>query len=253
LFHLQAAGATTFAVTTGPEQEMAWSGRADAIGVAVQRDIRDALSSSLVLRVNGLSLAGEGDAAPITLSDGQLRILLKGGTGLLAPGTDMAMRLSDLTLPPAAGSALGSAVKSFTTEFAVDRPITSYSLQQAIDFFTRGQSGVDLGTIAVDWGTLHIIGKGSFGLSASGKPRARFEVKASDALTLLEAVAASGQSSPEALAAESAALLLELGRTPGETAVPVVIALKDGAIVLEGASGDIALGALPGAAAAPAP
>lgn len=57
-----------------------------------------------------------------------MRTLLKGGTGLLAPGTDLALRLSDLTLPSAAGSTLGSTVKSFTTEFAVDRPITRYSL-----------------------------------------------------------------------------------------------------------------------------
>jgi hypothetical protein len=245
LFHLQAAGATTFTLITAPGQEIAWSGKADAMGIAIQRDPRDVLGRTVVVRANGLSLAKEGDAAPLTLADGQMRILLKGGTGLLAPGTDLALRLTDLNLPAAAGSALGPSLKSFTTEFAIDRPITHYSLQQVIDFFTRGEQGnLNLGTIAVDWGPLHFTGKGNFGLSPSGEPIARLEVNMTDALTLLDALAASSGSS-EVLAAEHAALLLQLGQNPDETAVPMVIAFKDGAIVLEGTGGDIKLSDLP--------
>src|SRR5690606_26503849 len=102
-----------------------------------RRDERDVLARSLVVRVNGLALAREGDADPITLRDGQLRILLKGGTGLLTPGTDVVLRLTDLALPSAAGSALGSKVKSFTTEFPIDQPITGYSLQQALNLVSQ--------------------------------------------------------------------------------------------------------------------
>ena len=246
LFHLQAAGAMEFSVITGPGQEITWSGRADAIGVAMQRDKRDALSSSVVARINGLSLAQQGAQVPLTLGDGQLRILLKGGTGLLAPGANLALNLKDLTVPWAAGSALGSTFKSFTAGLAIDRPITRYSLQQVIAFFTRGNAAdVNLGTIAADWGALHFTGKGAFGLGPSGAPRARFEVKVSDALALLDAVSAAGGASSDLLAAEYAALLLEMGREPEQPAVPMVISLKDGAIVLEGRTGDIRLAAPP--------
>jgi hypothetical protein len=245
LFHLQTAGKMDFVLTTEGGQETVWSGRADALGIAMKRDVRDALSRSVVVRANGLSLARAGEA-PFTLGDGQLRILLKGGTGLLTPGTDIVLRLTDLNLPAAAGAALGTKLDSFTTEFGIDRSITDYSLQQVIDFFTRGNRGdVDLGTIAMDWGTLHFIGKGSFGLDAGGEPRGRFEVRLTDALTLLDAIAAAGGAAVDALADDYAELLLELGRSPDETALPAVIAIKNGAMVLEGAAGDVKLEALP--------
>ncbi len=246
LFHLQAAGATTFAVSTGPGQHVTWSGRADAIGIAVQRDVRDVLSRSLVVRINGLSLAEAGTAAaPLTLGEAQLRILLKGGTGLLPPGTDLALRLTDLSLPSAAGSTLGSTLKSFTTQLSIDRPITRYSLQQVLEFFTRGNAAdVELGTIAVDWGALHFTGKGRFGLGPSGVPRARLEVKVSDALALLDSIGAAGGTAGDVLAAEYAARLLELGRQPDQPALPMVISIEDGAIVLEGVAGDIRLDAV---------
>lgn len=245
LFHLQAAGATSFAVTTGPGWQVSWSGRADAIGMAVQRDVRDVLSRSLVVRINGLSLAEEGASAPLTLGEAQLRILLKGGTGLLPTGADLALRLTDVGLPRAAGSTLGATLKSFTTQLSVDRPITRYSLQQVLDFFTRGnETDVELGTIGVDWGALHFTGKGRFGLSPSGAPRARLEVRVSDALALLDSIAAAGGTASDVLAAEYAARLLELGRQPDQPALPMVISLEDGALVLEGVAGDIRLDAV---------
>lgn len=246
LFHLQAAGAIEFTLIKEAGQEIVWSGRADAVGIALKRDVRDALSRSVVVRVNGLSFAHEGAAAPFTLSDGQLRILLKGGTGLLTPGTDLVLRLTDMNLPLAADSALGSKLKSFTTEFMIDRSFTRYSLQQVIDFFTRGnQAGVNLGMIAMDWGALHFIGKGDFGLNSAGEPRGRFEVKVTDALTLLDSIAAAGGASAAALADDYAELLLELGGDANEAALPMAISIKEGAIVLEGAGGDVRLEAVP--------
>lgn len=67
----------------------------------------------------------------------------------------------------------------------------------------------------------------------------------SDALTLLHSISAAGGASGDALAAEYAALLLELGRDPDQPALPMVTSLKDGAIVLEEAAGDIRLNAVP--------
>jgi hypothetical protein len=241
LFHLQAAGKTQFIVMSGEGQETTWSGRADAIGIALKRDPRDALARSITVRVNGLSLAPEGATAPFTLGDGQIRILLKGGTGLLTPGTDVALRFTDLTLPPAAGSAFGDKLAAFTAEFPIDKSITRYSLQQVMDFFKRGQAGVKLGAIAADWGVLHFTGKGTFGLSAAGAPQGRFEVSVKDALPLLDAIAAAGNASAEALADAYAGLLLQTGQHPDEDGAPMVIAIKDKAVVLEGAGGDIAL------------
>jgi len=244
LFHLQAAGQTRFTVTSGEGQETTWSGKADAIGIALNRDPRDALARSVILRVNGLSLAPEGATAPFTLGDGQIRILLKGGTGLLTPGTDVALRFTDLILPPAAGTAFGEKVAAFSAEFPVDKSITRYSLQQVMDFFTRRQAGVDLGAIAADWGVLHFTGKGTFGLSAAGAPQGRFAVTVKDGLSLLDAIAAMGGAASDGLADAYAEGLLRQGQNQDTDGVPMVIAIKDGAIVLEGAGGDIALGTI---------
>ena len=241
LFHLQTAGETEFVLTSGPGQETKWSGTADAIGIAITRDARDALGRSMIVRVNGLSISGANDSAPITLNDGQLRILLKGGTGLLTQGTDIVLRLSDLGLPAAAGSPLGSKLKSLSTEFAVDRAITSYSLQQVIDFFSRsGGAGVNLGTIALDWGPLDFIGTGTFGLGGSGAPRGRFDVKVADPLTLLDAVAAAG-AVPAHLADTYAALLLEMGRNVEEGGVPMTVVFESGGLTIEGPQGQISV------------
>ena len=244
LFHLQAAGKTQFTVTSGEGQETTWSGQADAIGIALKRDPRDALARSITVRVNGLSLAPEGAAAPFTLGDGQIRILLKGGTGLLTPGTDLALRFTDLVLPPLAGTAFGEKVAAFTAEFPIDKSITRYSLQQVMDFFTRGQAGVNLGAIAADWGVLHFTGKGAFGLSAAGAPQGRFEVTVKDGLPLLDAIAAAGGASSDVLADAYADALLQQGQNPERDGVPMVIAIKDRAIVLEAAGGDITLGTI---------
>lgn len=251
LFHLQAAGATAFTLTTGPGAESVWSGRADAIGIAMTRDPRDALGRTIIVRLNGLALASGGvDAAPVTLADGQLRILRKGGTGLLTPGTDIALRLTDLAVPQAAGTAYGSKLKSFTAQVLVDRPVTRYSLRDAFDYLARrDQTLVNFGAIALDWGTFHAIGKGAFGLSLAGAPRGRFEVALTDPLSFLDALAATGAAAPAALADTYAALLLALGVAGGDAALPLVIALKAGAFVLEAPGGDIVLG--PGPAAAP--
>lgn len=246
LFHLQAAGKTAFVLVSGQGQETAWTGRADAIGIAITRDLRDKLGRTAVVRINGLSLAREGDAAPFTLSDGQLRILLKGGTGILPQGTDLTLRLTDVTLPSTAATTVGSRLKSFTTEFPIDRSITAYSLQQVIDFFRRGVSeNVDLGMIAADWGALHFIGDGAFGLGSSGEPRGRFAVKVTDVLTLLDAIAAAGGPSAGDLPDQYASLLLAIGGTPGEAALPMTIVISDGAILLEWPGGAIPLGTLP--------
>lgn len=252
LFHFQAGGNTEFTITTGPGQETTWSGKADAIGAALQRDSRDVLNQSLIIRMNGLSLGKEGDATPATLSDMQLRILLRGGTGLLPAGTDVTLRLTDMRIPAAAGTTLGTAVKSFTTEFAIDKAITAYSLPQMIDFFTRGETGVPLDTVALDWGSLHFTGKGIFNLGPSGEPTARLDVNVTEALTLLDAIAADGGKS-ETLSANYAALLQELGQNPDEAAVPMVISLTDGSIVLKAPAGDISLPVLPPAGETPAP
>lgn len=252
LFHFQAGGKTTFAITTGPGQEMAWSGKADGVGIALQRDARDVLSQSLIIRMNGVSLARDGEAEPTTLADMQLRILLKGGTGLLPEGTDVTLRLTDLRVPQMAGTTLGTSIKSFTTEFAIDKAITGYSIQQMIDFFTRGETGVPLDTVALDWGSLHFTGKGSLTVDAAGQPTARLDVNVTEALTLLDAIAAGGGKS-ETLSANYAALLQELGKNPDEAAVPMAVSFKDGSIVLQAPAGDITLPVLPPPAAAPAP
>jgi hypothetical protein len=246
LFHLQAAGATAFTVTTAAGADTVWSGRADAIGVAMTRDPRDALGRTIILRVNGLALAPAGtDAAPMTLADGQLRILRQGGTGLLTPGTDIALRLTDLTVPPAAGTAYGSRVKSFTAQLLVDRPVTRYSLRDAFDYLARrDQTLVELGAVALDWGTLHAIGKGAFGLSLAGAPRGRFEVTLRDPLGLLDALAAASAALPATLADTYAALLLALGAAGGDS-LPLAVAVTGGAFVLAAPGGDIALGPAP--------
>ena len=242
LFHLQTAGKTEFVLIKAPGQETVWSGSADAVGIALKRDPRDVLARSIVVRINGLAIATAGDTVPLTLADGQLRILLKGGTGLLTPGTDMVLSLMDLNLPFAAGSALGAKLKSFTTEFAVERPITAYSLQQVLDFFAQsGGMNVNLGSIATDWGALHFTGNGVFGLSPAVAPRGRFEVEVNDPVALLDSiVAAAGEGAAGGLADQYAALLLEMGRHPDE-GVPMVVTIGDGAIVLEGPGGDIRL------------
>jgi hypothetical protein len=113
-----------------------------------------------------------------------------------------------------------------------------------MDFFTRRQAGVDLGAIAADWGVLHFTGKGTFGLSAAGAPQGRFAVTVKDGLSLLDAIAAMGGAASDALADAYAEGLLRQGQNPDTDGVPMVIAIKDGAIVLEGAGGDIALGTI---------
>lgn len=245
LFHLQAAGATEFVVITAPGQEVSWSGRADAIGIAVKRDERDVLGRSVIVRVNGLALSRQEDIAPFMLGDGQLRIILKAGTGILTPGTDLVLRLTDLSLPSAADSALGTKLKSFATEFAIDRPITSYSLTQMVDFFTRpGLVNVNLGTIAIDWGPLHFTGGGAFGFGPGGVPRGRFEVMITDPLVLLDALGAAGAASGATLAEHYAAILLELGKNHG-AAVPMGIVIRNGTIALEGQASDVPIGTAP--------
>ncbi|HQZ12213.1 MAG TPA: DUF2125 domain-containing protein [Devosia sp.] len=246
LFHLQAAGKTAFVFVEAEGKETVWSGTAEAIGVAITTDVRDKLGKTAVVRINGLSLAREGDAAPLTLADGQLRILLKGGTGILPQGTDLTLRLTDMTLPQAAGAVVGSKLKSFTTEFAIDRSITAYSLQQVADFFRRGvTANVELGAIALDWGALHVIGNGAFGFSPAGAARGRLEVKVTEPVALLDAIAAAGGVASDALADQVAALLLQMGEAPNETAVPMAIVITDGTVVLEGPGGESALGTLP--------
>jgi hypothetical protein len=251
-FHLQTAGETTITVTTGPNTELSWSGRVDAFGVALQRDSRDVLSRSIIFRANGLSLSGAGDAAPLTLSDGQLRLLLGGGTGLLPPGTKFTLRLTDLALPAMAGSALGSKLKSFTTEFALGQKLTGYSLPDVLGLFESG--GIRLGTVALDWGTLHFIGGGDIRLGRTGVLDGRLDVKVTDAAPFLDALGAAGGVDAKVLADTYAAVLLEMGADPSSAALPFAIVIKAGAVALEGASrglGDISLGVAPSIIAAP--
>jgi len=243
LFHLQLAGAMTFAVDTEAGRT-AWSGSAEGFGVAIQKDVRDALGRSLVVRIAGLSVTPEGGTAPFTLGEGQLRILLKPGTGLVPQGSELALRLGDLVLPSVMSPVLDTKIKSLATQFPIDRAITRYSVQQVIDFFKRG-TGLELGTAALDWGLLHFTGKGNISLDRSGEPRGRFDANVADPLTLLDAIEASGGPLDSVIASEYAAGLLELGRQSDATALPMVISLRDGALAIEGVAGEIPLG--PGA------
>jgi len=238
LFHMQLAGAMSFAVDTEPGRT-AWTGSAEGFGVAVQKDVRDALGRSLVVRITGLSVAPEG-GTPFTLGEGQLRILLKPGTGLIPEGSEVALRLSEIGLPSAPTPALGATIKSLATQFPIDRAITRYSVQQLTDFFRRG-TGVEVGTAALDWGVLHFTGTGNISLGLAGELRGRFEVNVADALTLLDAIEATGGSLDNVIANEYAARLLDLGREPDRTTLPMVLSLKDGTLALEGVSGEIPL------------
>ena len=248
-FHLQAAGETTLTLKSGPDVEISWSGRVDAFGIALQRDVRDVLSRSVIFRVNGLSLQGPGDSSPLTLADGQLRILLVGGTGLLPQGTKFTLRLTDMAVPAAVDSALGSKVKSFTTEFALPDKLMGYSLPEMLGLFGSGANGaIGLRTVALDWGTLHFIGEGDVGVSRTGVLNGRLDVKITDIVPFFDAVAAAGAADADALADAYAAVLLEMGSNPTATALPFTIAINAGAVALEGASrglADIVLGLMP--------
>ena len=80
------------------------------------------------------------------------------------------------------------------------------------------------------------------GLEGYYAPQGRFEVTVKDGLPLLDAIAAAGGASNNALADAYADALLQQGQNPDEDGVPMVIAIKDRAIVLEAAGGDITLG-----------
>jgi hypothetical protein len=245
--HLQAAGDTTITLTTAPDARVVWSGRVDAFGIALQKDPRDVLSRSVIFRVNGLSLAGAGDAAPLTLSDGQLRLFIGGGTGLLPQGAKATLRLMDMDMPAAAGAAVGTRVKSFTTEFGLNQKLVGLSFPEVLGLFESGANGIRLGTVALDWGTLHFIGDGELEVGRTGVLEGRLNVKVTDILPFLDAISATGGADTKVLAETYAAALLEMRADP-PAPLPFTIAIKDGTIVLEGASrglADITLGAAP--------
>lgn len=247
-FHLQAAGTTMVTLTTGADSELSWSGRVDAFGIAVQRDPRDVLSQSVIFRVNGLSLAGPDGSAPLTLSDGQLRLFISGRTGLLPVGTRFTLRLTDMTVPAMANTTLGSKIKSFTAEFGLNQKLDGYGYREAIGLFDPRTNGIRLGTIALDWGALRFIGNGELRLPRTGVLDGTFDVRLTDLPTLLDAIAAAGETDMKALAETYAAALLEMGSDPEAGTVPFTLTVKEGAITLEGASrglDDIPLGRAP--------
>jgi hypothetical protein len=213
-----------------------------AMRIDVERDAAGR-ATSLVVRARELIAAG-GDA-PLTMADGELRLALAAGEGLVPARSTATIAVTGLVLPGQAGGPLGTTINALTAELTFDRGFGGWAIATALDAWRLPEPGLTISSLQFVWGVLDLAGNGTLTLDAEGRPTGTFAVEIADPLMVLDAFHAVRRFDRDLLADVYAALLEELGRNPTATRLPFTISIAGGNIVLVGADRgipDIVLG-----------
>lgn len=239
---LTPSGAQALTVIVDGEA-MASSINAESIRIELQRD-DSGRATALVANFVALAIQGEDDD-PATIANGELRIDLAEGDGVLAAGSTVSLRLSDLVLPGQAGNPLGTEINLVAADLVFDRAVSGLALGRALQPWLTGAGGLAVNSLELEWGTLLLAGNGVLSLDEMGRPASRLEVEIVDILDMLDAFHVVLRFDRDLLADVYAVLLGEMGNNPDAESLPFTIAIENGQIVLVGESrgiGDIVLG-----------
>jgi hypothetical protein len=215
---------------------------AGAMRIDVERD-GSGRATSLVVRARELAIAGEGE--PLTIADGELRLALAPGEGLVPARSTATINVTDLVLPGQAGSALGTAIAALAADLTFERSFQGWALAAALEGWRLPEAGLTISNLQLEWGTLNLTGNGFLTFDAEGRPAGVFQVEVVDPLMVLDAFHVVLRFDRNLLAEVYAALLDEMGRNATATTMPFTVEIAAGDIILRGADRglpDIVLG-----------
>jgi hypothetical protein len=247
---LHAAGENGFEIASTGSQTLSFtfngntvecSLTADEVRIGIRKGSGDARAVSAAFR--NLTVTVEGDAAPITLASGTLR--LEAGKDSIPAGSAAELQLSKLLLPDQAGSLLGNEIDSLTATVEFVQPVAKLDPRVALQPWLGQTEALLVASLSLEWGSLRFSGIGSVGLDDAGRPAGRFQVRIPDVLALFDSMNIVQRFDRDVLANTYAKLLLEHGRQGGDSGLPFTIAIADGSVTLSGQPhgiDDIALG-----------
>ncbi len=242
-FDLTSTGAQTLIFTVNGEAFHS-SVNAEQIRISAQTAV-GARGGKLVVAFSGVSIQTENAAPPVSVADGELRMDVTEGEGLVPLGSTAALRLNDLVLPGLAGNPLGTAIDSLSVVLAFRLPVASFALGEALEPWLTQTGGLGVRNLSLEWGTLQLSGDGFIDVDGMGRPAGLLNVRIADSLTMLDSFHAVRRLHRDRLANTYAALLLEDGMRQDDEGLPFTIGIGNGAVTLFGGSrgvDDIVLG-----------
>jgi hypothetical protein len=236
---IDVAGATNFDITTNGDQTLSFTFNGNAVEYKANGQVKFGLhqnSQNRIVSVELMKLSVEGEAAPITLDSGGLRLVSDPESEFAPEATAGELRLSKLVVPALAGSPLGARIDMLSTNLFFQKSLPSSDPSKALQPWLGQADPLALPTVNLTWGTLKLTGVGAVGLDAAGRPTGRFEVRVADVLGMLDGFHAVGRFDRNELSKTYAKLLLDDGRVGNSLGLQFTISIANGVVTLSGQS-----------------